>query len=80
MQVLLARPDQLWTPQYRQALQASRAAFIELLVRLDATLTAQQRARAHRRLLEWASEVRGLSASPTLAGEVDQVIPLLPAA
>jgi len=80
MHVLIARPDQLWTPQYRQALDTSRSAFIELLVRLDATLTPQQRALAHRRLLELASEVRGLSASPAKAGEARAAIPLLPAA
>jgi hypothetical protein len=80
MQVLIARPDELWTPQYRQALDTSRSAFIELLVRLDATLTPQQRALAHRRLLEWASEVRGLSASPARRGEGRDAIPLLPAA
>jgi hypothetical protein len=80
MHVLIARPDQLWTPQYRQALDTSRSAFIELLVRLDATLTAQQRALAHRRLLELASEVRGLSASPARRGKARDAIPLLPAA
>lgn len=64
MTVLIARPDELWTPEYRKALATSRSAFIELLVQLDATLTPQQRALAHRRLLEWANEVRGLAGSP----------------
>jgi hypothetical protein len=63
MNVLLARPDELWTPQYRKALETSRTEFIELLVRLDATLTPRQRNHAHRRLLELADDVRGLARS-----------------
>jgi hypothetical protein len=58
---LIARPDDLWTPQNRMALDASRAALIELLADLDATLTARQRGAAQRELASLADEVQGLA-------------------
>jgi hypothetical protein len=61
MTQLIARPDDLWTPQYRMAVDASRAALIDLLVDLDATLTAKQRSAARRELASLADEVQGLA-------------------
>ena len=61
MTQLIARPDDLWTPQYRMAIDASRAALIDLLVDLDATLTAKQRGAAQRELASLADEVQGLA-------------------
>jgi hypothetical protein len=61
MQVLLTQPDRLWTPEYRQALQTSRAELLELIVRIDSTLTARQRSAAQGRLLGLADEVRALA-------------------
>jgi hypothetical protein len=61
MRVLIAEPDRLWTPEYRKALATSRADFLALLVRLDATLTPVQRRKAQARLLALADEVRGLA-------------------
>jgi Family of unknown function (DUF6279) len=61
MTQLIARPDDLWTPQYRMAIEGSRAALIDLLVDLDATLTAKQRGAARRELASLADEVQGLA-------------------
>jgi Family of unknown function (DUF6279) len=61
MTQLVARPDDLWTPQYRMAIDASRTALIELLADLDATLTAKQRGAAQRELASLADEVQGLA-------------------
>jgi hypothetical protein len=58
---LIARPDELWTPQYRTALARHRAAFIDLLVALDGTLTAGQRRTARRQLVALADEVHELA-------------------
>jgi hypothetical protein len=58
---LIARPDELWTPQYRAALARNRAAFIDLLVALDGTLTAGQRRAVSRELVALADEVRELA-------------------
>jgi hypothetical protein len=60
MFVLIARPDDLWTPDYRQALEVRRESLIDLVVEIDATLTPQQRAAARRQLLALADEVQGL--------------------
>jgi Family of unknown function (DUF6279) len=60
MFVLIARPDELWTPAYRTALERRRESLIDLMVELDATLTSQQRAAARRQLLALADEVQGL--------------------
>jgi hypothetical protein len=61
MRVLIAEPDRLWTPEYRKAIATSRADFLDLMVRLDATLTPQQRALTQERLLALAKEVRDLA-------------------
>jgi len=60
MFVLIARPDELWTPAYRAALERRRESLIDLVVELDATLTPQQRAAAQRELLALADEVQAL--------------------
>jgi len=61
MTQLIARPDDLWTPQYRIAIDASRAALIDLLSDLDATLTPKQRSAARRELASLADEIQGLA-------------------
>lgn len=61
MRVLIAEPDRLWTPEYRKALATSRSDFLDLLVRLDATLSPAQRRKAEQRLLALADEVRSLA-------------------
>jgi hypothetical protein len=61
MFVLIARPDELWTPQYRAAIEQRRESLAELMVTIDATLTARQRAAARQQLLTLADEVQGLA-------------------
>lgn len=61
MFVLVARPDDLWTPQYRAAVEQRRESLARLMATIDASLTPQQRAAAHRRLLALADEVQGLA-------------------
>ena len=57
---LIARPDDLWTPQFRIAVAASRDSFSALVVELDATLTPAQRAATKRELIALASQVEKL--------------------
>lgn len=61
MRVLVARPDELWTPRYRAAVEQRTAALVELMAGFDATLTPAQRAAARRELLALAEEVQGLA-------------------
>jgi hypothetical protein len=61
MFVLIARPDDLWTPQYRVAVEQRRESLARLMATIDATLTPQQRAAAHRQFLALADEVQGLA-------------------
>jgi hypothetical protein len=61
MQVLVARPDELWTPAYRAAIERRRDALVDLMTGLDATLTPEQRAAAQRQLLALADEVQDLA-------------------
>jgi hypothetical protein len=61
MTQLIARPDDLWTPEYRAAVDGSRAALVGLLADVDATLTGKQRDRARRELLALASEIQVLA-------------------
>jgi len=58
---LIARPDELWTPQYRAALEGNRAAFVDLLARLDGTLSARQREAAQRELVALADDLLQLA-------------------
>lgn len=60
MTVLVARPDELWTPAYRAALERRRDALVDLVVALDAQLTPGQRAAARRELLALAEQVQDL--------------------
>jgi hypothetical protein len=64
MYQLIARPDDLWTPEYRLAIDQGRTAFIDLLVSLDGTLTSRQRTSVQQELLALAREVRSLARSP----------------
>jgi hypothetical protein len=61
MSQLIARPDELWTPQYRDALDRSRSALVGLLAELDGTLTARQRSEARQELLALADQFQGLA-------------------
>lgn len=61
MFVLIARPDDLWTPQYRAAVEQRRESLARLMATIDGTLTPQQRAAAHRQFLALADEVQGLA-------------------
>jgi hypothetical protein len=61
---LIARPDDLWTPEYRRTIGESRAAFVDLLVSLDGTLSAAQRASVRKELLSLADDVRSLARRP----------------
>ncbi len=62
MFILIARPDDLWTPQYRAAVERRREALAVLMADIDAKLTPQQRAAARRQFLALADEVQGLAA------------------
>ncbi len=61
MTILVARPDETWTPQYRAAIERRRAETVELLAALDATLTPRQRDRARSRLTALADELARLA-------------------
>ena len=61
MFVLIARPDDLWTPQYRAAVELRRESLARLMATIDATLTPQQRAAARQQLLALADEVQALA-------------------
>ena len=61
MTQLIARPDELWTPAYRSALEVRRTALVGLLADLDTTLTDKQRGAARRELLSLASEIQDLA-------------------
>jgi hypothetical protein len=58
---LIARPDDLWTPAYRAAVEQSLARFVEFVVRIDATLSPRQRASARDELLALADQVEELA-------------------
>jgi hypothetical protein len=58
---LIARPDELWTPQYRAAIEQRRESLAALMATIDATLTARQRAAARQQFLALADEVQGLA-------------------
>ncbi len=64
MFVLIARPDELWTAPYRAALERRRGEMVELLARLDGTLTPKQRSAARRQLLALAHEIEQLAGRP----------------
>ena len=61
MHALIAEPDALWTAPYRRAVERRRTGFVEMLLQLDATLTAQQRDTASKRLTSLAREMRSLA-------------------
>jgi hypothetical protein len=61
MTILVARPDELWTPQYRAAIERRRAETVELLAALNATLTPRQRDSARSRLTALAEELARLA-------------------
>lgn len=59
----LARPETHWSPQYRKAFIESREIVIDTLAALEATLTAEQRARRETRFSELAGKLRKLAVS-----------------
>lgn len=61
MTLPVARPDEIWTPRYRAAIERSRAQTIGLLVALDVTLTPSQRDTTRRKLLSLADELAHLA-------------------
>jgi hypothetical protein len=61
MTLLMVRPDDLWTPQYRAAIERSRAGTIGLLAALDVTLTPGQRDTARRKLASLADQLAHLA-------------------
>jgi hypothetical protein len=61
MFILVARPDDLWTPRYRAAFESRRDSLADLFAALDRTLTPGQRAAARRELLALADELQGLA-------------------
>lgn len=61
MLVLIARPDDLWTPQYRVAVERRRESLADLMASIDASLTPRQRDAARRQLLALADEVQSLA-------------------
>ncbi len=61
MTTLVVRPDELWTPRYRAAIERRRTEAIGLLAALDATLTPDQRASVRRRLTSLADELARLA-------------------
>jgi rubrerythrin len=58
---IIAWPDDFWTPGYRASVDQGLARFVDLIVRIDATLTPTQRAAAREELLALADEVDGLA-------------------
>jgi hypothetical protein len=60
MRQLIAYPDAYWPDAYRRRFDAGREGFLALLLQLDRTLTAEQRAATRRELLALAVEVEKL--------------------
>jgi hypothetical protein len=60
MRQLIAYPDAYWPEAYRRRFDAGREGFLALLLQLDRTLTAEQRAATRRELLALAVEVEKL--------------------
>lgn len=54
----LARPEQNWTPEYRQQFARSRSTVITVLADLDQVLTAEQRAKRSEKFGELAADLR----------------------
>jgi hypothetical protein len=57
---VLSEPERFWTPQYASNVQASRRETVNMVVALDASLTAAQRTRAQRELAEVAATLESL--------------------
>jgi len=60
MRQLIAYPDAFWPDSYRLRVDEGRERFLALLLQLDRTLSAEQRAAMHRELLALAGEVEKL--------------------
>lgn len=60
MRQLIAWPDAYWPDSYRRRFDEGRERFLALLLQLDRTLTAEQRAATRRELLALAGEVEKL--------------------
>jgi hypothetical protein len=60
---IIARPDDFWTPAYRTGVEQTLAQFVEFVVRIDATLSPQQRSSARDEFLALADQVEELARS-----------------
>jgi hypothetical protein len=63
----LAEPASQWTPAYREQFERNRDTIVDVLARLDAALTADQRRRRADRMREFARDFRRLAASGAVA-------------
>ena len=64
---LLSNPEERWNPDYRVVFEFNRDAVITLLVELDGSLTARQRAKLSAKLTGYARDFRSLAAQPGAA-------------
>jgi hypothetical protein len=64
---MLTDPDRYWTDSYRQKSEANRAETLSLLLALNASLSAEQRAEFQRRLTKFAEELESLAHNPKSA-------------
>ncbi len=67
---LLARPEAHRSAEYAAALARWEDGLADLLVDIDRTLSAEQRARVARRMRRYAEDFRALSSERALAGEL----------
>lgn len=63
LETFMTRPEQNWTPEYRQQFARSRATVITALADLDQTLTKEQRAKRAEKLGELAADLRKIHAA-----------------
>lgn len=65
IQLLLLQPHTEWTEQYRDKERRNRQRYLELVVSLDAVLTAQQRERLRAELLKLATQLEAIAKKST---------------
>jgi Family of unknown function (DUF6279) len=58
---LLVEPDRAWTAEYRQGLEHNRRRILEMLVDVDATLSARQRDTMRTRLKDLAADIETMA-------------------
>jgi hypothetical protein len=67
LNTMLTDPDRYWTETYRQKSETNRAHTLSLLLALNASLSAEQRAEFQRRLTKFAEELESLAHNPNSA-------------